>query len=230
MIAISNFVRRQTKDSEFSYWEHSDEEFLVLLNEHFCNKKAGYRDGVVLIPVPPERFYTSIVQLKEGDVLEGCYKARKAGEKPRKSVFASSRQKMPAKSVDVVLYRHDVLAENNEQSCDAEWEVISVNANPTEEAPIPTGALIANHLQLSGGTSTGMTDSEFVALLRKSVEFWGDKVMCCPKDHVTRDELMLQAESMLRTLASIEPASAGDKAKASEFNAKDWVTIVPWND
>ena len=205
-IAISNFVRRQTEDSEFSHWTCSDDALLLLIYQNFDNKKAGYRDGVVLVPVPSEGFYSSVVQLKAGDALEGQYKARKEGEKPRKSVFATTRQKMPAKRVDVVLYRHDVLVENNEHSCDADWEVISVNAGPTEhEMPIPTGALIANHLQLSGGTATNMTDSEFVALLRKSVEFWSDKAMCCPKDHVTREELMKRLKA-------------------------PGLTIVPWND
>jgi hypothetical protein len=89
---------------------------------------------------------------------------------------------MPAVRVDIVLYRHDVLAENKENETDAEWEIVSVNASPTlEETPISTGTLIANHLQLSGGTSTNMTDSEFVTLLRKSVEFWGDKANVAPE-------------------------------------------------
>ena len=49
------------------------------------------------------------------------------------------------------------------------------------EAPISPGALIANHLQLSGGPATNMTDSEFVALLRKSVLYWEGMAGAAPE-------------------------------------------------
>jgi hypothetical protein len=180
-IHITNFVRRQTKESGFSHWEISDEELLARIQDNFHNLHVGYREGVVLVPVPPEGFFSGIVQLKEGDQLVGEYKARKEGEEPRKSTYVVGGQKIPARSVYIVLYSHAVLAEKNEQESDADWEIVSVNASPTEEEPpIPTGALIANHLELSGGTATNMTDAEFVALLRKSVLFWKDKALACP--------------------------------------------------
>lgn len=181
-IHITNFVRRQTPESAYSHWTISDEELLQRIQDNFQNANPGYRDGVVLVPVDPTGFYSGVVKLKEGDLLVGEYKARREGEEPRKSSNALNGEKIPAKSVYVVLYRHDVLAEKNEQETDADFEVISVNASPElEEAPIPTGALIANHLGLSGGTDTNMTDSEFVALLRKSVEFWKDKALVAPE-------------------------------------------------
>lgn len=181
-IHISKFVRRQTAASGFSHWTISDEELLARLERNFNNWKPGYREGVILVPVEPDGFFSSIVNLKEGDVLVGEYKARKAGETPRKSTGALKGEKIPAKRVDIVLYNHDVLKETGENETDCTWEIVSVNASPTlEETPIPTGALIANHLQLSGGTATNMTDTEFVALLRKSVEFWGDKSNIAPE-------------------------------------------------
>jgi hypothetical protein len=182
-IAISDFVRRQTEKSQFSHWTLFDDELIALVESNFSKAKKGYRDGVCLVPVPPKGFYSSVVKLEPGDKLAGVYEARKEGETPRKSVFSVKRNKLPAVSVDIVLYSHETLAENNEQSCDADWEIISINASPTEdEMPIPTGALIANHLKLSGGTDTKMSDSDFVALLRKSVEFWSDKALCSPDE------------------------------------------------
>lgn len=190
-IAISNFVRRQSPSSEFSHWTCSDEELLRLVNDNFSKGEQGYRDGVWLVPVPPAGFFSGMVQLKEGDSLEGEYKARKEGETPRKSTYCTHRNKLPALGVQIVLYRHDVLAENNEQSCDAEWEIISVNANPCEgKMPIPVGALMANHFQLSGGTATHMTDAEFVKQLRESVLFYADKAHCAPAGRPTRDEIV----------------------------------------
>lgn len=183
-IHITSFVRRQTAESGYSHWIHSDEALIAVIEHNFHKAKQGYREGVLLVPVNPIGFFSSVTELKEGDLLVGEYVARKAGEEPRKSSYALKGEKMPALSAYIVLYSHAVLAaEGKENETDADYEIVSVNASPTEEeAPIPTGSLIANHLQLSGGTATKMTDAEFVALLRKSVEFWRDKALVCPSE------------------------------------------------
>ena len=85
-------------------------------------------------------------------------------------------------SVYVVLYSHAVLLEGKENETDADYEIVSVNASPTvEDMPIPTGALIANHLGLSGGTATNLSNDDFVVLLRKSIVFWKDKAQAAPE-------------------------------------------------
>jgi len=176
--AISNFVRRQTKESRFSYYDGTENELLDLIKSNANDWVAGYRDGVALIPVPPENFFSGIVLLAAGDRFEGRYEARQEGEEPRKATWAIDGKKAPAKVVELVMYSHDVLVENNEQSSDADWELISINASPTEEAaPIPVEALLANHFQVSGGTSTNMTAQEFETELRKSFLWWRDKGM-----------------------------------------------------
>ncbi len=181
-IHINSFVRRQTAESPFSYWTCSDEELLRRIRKGWENRKPGYRDGVVLVPIDPEGCFSGIVQLKAGDKLVGEFSARKEGEEPRKHTYAVDAQKMPAKSCYVVLYRHDVLAEGKENETEKEWEMVSFNASPTEgEPPINPGTLMANHFQLSGGTATRMTDSEFVAALKESVLYWKDKAMVAPK-------------------------------------------------
>lgn len=176
-IAFNNFARRQTETSPFSHWAVFDDVVVSRVQENFGKAKPGYRDGVILVPVDPEGFFSSVIQLKAGDKLEGEFKARREGEDPRKTLHAKG-QKLPAKAVDVVLYRKDVLAENKDNSTDADWEIISVNASPeTGDVPIQPETLIANHFQLSGGTATNMTDSEFVAALKTSVLYWKDKAM-----------------------------------------------------
>lgn len=182
-IHITSFVRRQTPESGFSHWTHSDEALIKLVQDNLPNAKQGYREGVLLVPVNPVGFFSGVTELKEGDILVGEYVARRLGETPRKSSYALNGNKLPAQSAYVVLYSHAVLLEGKENETDADYEIVSVNASPTEqEAPIPTGALIANHLGLSGGTATKMTDSEFVALLRKSVEFWSNKALAAPQE------------------------------------------------
>lgn len=180
-IHITSFVRRQTPESAFSHWTLSDEELLERVHRNFASRKPGYREGVVLVPVEPDGFYSGIVQLQPGMLLVGEYSARREGEEPRKGTYAVDGQKIAAKSVYIVLYAHDVLAENNENETDADWEIVSVNASPTEdEPPISPGTLMANHFQLSGGTATRMSDSEFVAALKQSVEYWKDKALAAP--------------------------------------------------
>lgn len=186
-IHISNFVRRQTPESGFSHWTHSDEELINLVLENLQNAKQGYREGVLLVPVDPKGFYSGVIELLEGDKLVGEFVARQNGEEPRKTIYVVSNrhgetiEKSPAVNAYIVLYSHDVLAENKENDTDADYEIISVNSSITdEEAPIPVDALIANHFELSGGTSTKMTDSEFVEMLRKSVIYWKNKALVCP--------------------------------------------------
>ena len=182
-IHINPFVRRQTADSQYSHWILSDEDLIDRIRLAFHSYKHGYRDGVILIPVAPQGFYTSIVTLTDGDRLVGQFKRRRPEEDPRQSVVKDrgttplEELKQPAITVDVVLYRDDVLAEDG-SATGHEWNVISVNAYPTEEeAPIEPGTLIANHFHLSGGTKTGMTPEQFEAQLRASVMYWKDKAM-----------------------------------------------------
>ena len=140
--------------------------------------KPGYREGVLCIPVPHSMFRTGIIQLEPGMELAGGYEARREGEDPRKFVVAKGT-KMPAKYVEIILYNREVLEEDPEYQAIADWEIISINASPTDQpVPIPPDALIANHFGLSGGTDTGMTPEAFESALRQSVDFWQDKAMC----------------------------------------------------
>lgn len=179
LIALSTFVSRQTKDSPFSYFSGGSEELLALID--ITKAKPGYRDGVVTVSVAAAGFFSGVVRLSEGDALVGAFKSRREGEAPRKQIGAPGRNKLPAQSVQIILYRHDVLAEGNERSCEAEWEVISINASAMDgEEPFHPDTLLANHFGGAevGGTATRMTDAEFVSALRTGYAYWRDRVMC----------------------------------------------------
>ena len=185
LVAVNTFVTRQTKDSPFSYFSGDWSCLIKLVEGNFDKGVQGYRDGVLLVPIPVcsalGRFYSDIVTLKEGAKLEGTFKARQPGEDPRISVYAVEGEKISARTVQVVLYRADVLAEDDARSTPAQWEIIAINASPTEEeVPISVDALIANHFQFSGGTATNLSDHDFVAMLRKSALFWKDKALLKP--------------------------------------------------
>ena len=176
-IHLNSFVKRQTPESQFSHYNGTWEDLEELTHEALLdpdNISEGYRSGVILVKVSPTDFYSSTITLNPGDQLCGEYISRKLGEEPRKHIYVKGK-KQPAKFVQIVLYSHEVLKENNEHESNAQWEIISINASLAEHEPIPTGALIANHFELSGGTSTKMTDEEFVKQLKESVLYWKDK-------------------------------------------------------
>lgn len=180
-IAINPFVRRQTSSSRFSHFDGSEEELLRRVREHFHEAAPGYRDGVVLVPVKPDGFWSSTVRLEPGDKLVGSFEPRVSGEEPRKETYVAGRSKQAAVAVDVVLYRGDVLRLNNEESSDADWEVIALVARvSTEPEPMNPSTMMANHFQISGGTPTLLSDGEFVAQLRASFLYWRDKALACP--------------------------------------------------
>jgi len=175
---------RQTKNSRFTCWNCWGQELIERVRDNWENRVEGYRDGVVLVPVNPEGFFSGIVRLKEGDKLGGTFEPRREGEEPRKhvelvgghgSVFS---RKLPAARVDVVLYRADVLAEEEDNEIIGDWDIISVNGSPTEEAaPLRPNTLLANHFVISGGTATGWDAERFEEEMRKSFLYWKDKAL-----------------------------------------------------
>ena len=105
---------------------------------------------------------------------------RKDGELPRKSFCLDSREaienrKLPAQSVEIILYSKEALAEGGEEA-EFGWNIISINASPSKEkTPQNPTTLMANHFHDDGGTNTGMDDTTFVDTLREAYFFWKDK-------------------------------------------------------
>lgn len=185
-IAINPFVRRQTPSSRFSHFTGSEGDLLNCIEANLHRATPGYREGVILVPVPPRDFQAGgAFELKSGVPLRARFESRREGEDPRLTVGLDvggnyEAFKRPAIAVDIVLYASTVLAEDGDNTLPAEpgnWEVISINARDREEAePMHPDTLMANHFQEDGGTATGMTDSEFVAALRVSRAYWRNRV------------------------------------------------------
>ena len=179
---LNKFAKRQTPKSRYSHFDGSDRDLIDLVSAFMTNALAGYRNGVFLVNVPPDGFYSSVVELEAGDILFGRYEARREGETPRKWVSSTKREKLPAKSVEIVVYTSELLAEAGDNALPAEpgnYEIISINASPDETpSPLPTTTLMCNHFGTDGGTDTQMTDREFVDALRTSFEYWQNKVLC----------------------------------------------------
>jgi len=178
-IIVNDFVLRQTEKSSLSHMAHTWSELIWRIKTNWDKRESGGREGIVLVPVDPQGFFSPVVELAESDVLLWKFSARSKGEHSRKPVKIVNRRQSPAKSVKIVLYRSDVLTEtetaqgkpDNKNS----WEIISVNASPYDDEPIRPETLMHNHFGSPGGTKTGMTSEEFEAALQKSFEFWKDK-------------------------------------------------------
>jgi len=176
-VACGEFVKRQTPESGYSHfdgtWEDL-EELVAKTMENPYRVTAGYKDGVVIVGLISYGFFSAIVKLDKNTKLTSNYAARMSGEAPFIRVSARAN-KSPAKYAQVVLYRHDVLAENNERETSAEWEIVCIKARVTEEEdPMDPYTMARNFLHLKGGTKGDFTAEQFA----KSIVYWNNHVMC----------------------------------------------------
>ena len=175
-VAVNDFVRRQTKGSGKSYANNlSFEEIAKHAQDQLTNGnyKMGYRDGVALIQVIKElihHFICPFVRVIEKTKLNATMVRRRSEEEPYIQIRALNGTPLKTSLVDLILYRHDVLAETNEQTTDADWELISFHAIPEriEDMPIGPVTMMRNQLQLSGGTKAYYESEQWA----ESVKFW----------------------------------------------------------
>jgi hypothetical protein len=174
-IGINAFVLRQTHGSKFSHFEGSAQQVANMAADFFHEAKQGYRDGVMLVDVPAAGYFSGVVELTTETELRATFSARREGEKLYKSVEALGAPKLAAKHVELVLYRRDVLLEDDDASTECEWELISINARPTEEPePLTPRAMARNFLEEKGGTKADYSAREFA----ESILYWSTRAMC----------------------------------------------------
>lgn len=168
IVGTSNFVKGfSVREGGNSYFTGTWEELEQLVMEHFDNHEwgTGSKNGdVLLVNVPPEGFRTSIVEVTDENrhLIEEVEKVRREGEKPYKTkVIRNGMTKQPAKFAKVVIYRADVLALDNDRSTDAEWEIVSVNAQNDERTPMHPTTMMRNAQNEEGGTLRTYTDEEW---------------------------------------------------------------------
>jgi len=180
-VACGEFVKRQTPESGYSHFEGTWEQLEELVTKQMeadpTRIRPGYKDGVVLVDLVSYGFRSAIVQLNEDSKLTANYAPRREGEAPFLRVSAKA-EKQQAKHASVVLYRHDVLAENNERETDAEWEIVCIKARVTEEEePMDPYTMARNFLHLVGGTKGDFSAEDFA----KSIVYWNNHCMTTGK-------------------------------------------------
>lgn len=187
-VKCGDFVKRQTKESGFSHFEGSWEELACLAKQYLRTGLCtpGYKDGVVLISMPEKdgwgkpvlsRFRSAIVDLTADSEITASYAPRRLGEAPYIRLSAKGKKQV-AKHASLVLYRHDVLAENNENETDAEWEIVCIKARVSEqEEPMDPYTMARNFLHLKGGTKGEFTAQQFA----ESIVYWNNHCMTTGK-------------------------------------------------
>jgi hypothetical protein len=172
-IGINSFVLRQTESSPFSYFKGNWAQLAGIVPNYMHEAKPGYRDGVILVPVPALGFFSGVVEMEPNRPTKVLFEGRTQEEAPFIQVLVRG-PKTPAKHVEIVLYRHDVLAEDGSHAGDFDWEIVSINARATEEPePLTPMAMARNMAGLPGGTKAAYTAEEFV----KSVLYWSTRGM-----------------------------------------------------
>ena len=178
VIGVSEFVKRQTKDSQFTYYRCSWSDLANRTVEAFeeGNYTEGYRDGVVLVHMPdwevPLFSTYDAYPMFEGMKLDAQW-ARIPGRKhePAKLQVKILEPRITCKYVDIVIYRKDVLEEDKDDVTGADYDIVSINGRLTKDPPpIDPMTLVRNYLHLKGGTAMpGTTPEEMLIMLCDSI-------------------------------------------------------------
>jgi hypothetical protein len=183
---MNKFVRRQTKESRFSYTTLSEKDLLQLieLRGRICPSSSEMiRRVIVPVEIDGEPiFYTSMTKLVPGQKLIGGFESRHKDEAPRKWIGTPEGEKLPATHCMIICYHSQLLAHTNDNDFEDAYEVISINAGLAEKEPIHHYTLMCNHFGIDGGTPTGLSDTMFVRALKESFLFHFDKAMYVPQE------------------------------------------------
>lgn len=182
---LIDFVLRQTAQSPYDHFEGGWDELLALAETHWTKGAISpSNQGVWIVPIPDElapRFFSSHILVDETTPLHAFFAPRAPGEAAYVQVVSPKGQKQPAQRVELIFYRHEILAADNDapNPQTAEYYLVSINAYPTH-APEPMSpmTMARNFLHLTGGTqpSNPYTAEEFA----QSILYWSNRVRVKP--------------------------------------------------
>lgn len=175
-VGVNTFVQRQIEGSGKTYSKLLTFEDIALDAQEQMDKNQfdeGYRDGVRIVRASSKNikhFHCPFVKIDRNTALISRVVRRQDNEESYIQTRAKSGEPLAAGKVEYIIYRKDVLAENNENSTDSEWELISIHAIPNGVDKMPMGpvTMMRNQLNLEGGTRAHYTSEEWA----ESVEFW----------------------------------------------------------
>lgn len=175
-VGVNEFVRRQVKSSGKTYSPTLIFEDVAAHAEEQMSAgyfREGYREGVRIVSADKEmskHFVCPFVRINESSKLKAEVVRRRPEEEPYIQVRAVEGDPLPTGKVELILYRRDVLVENNEQTSEKDWELISIHALPEDVDQLPMGSvtMMRNQLELPGGTKASYTSDDWA----EAVRFW----------------------------------------------------------
>ena len=183
-VGVNDFLNRQKNNSGKTFTKNLSFRKIALYAENELNNgnyEDGYRDGVVLISVKKQlikHFICPFIKINESTQLEAQYIKRRNDEEPYIKILALNGTPLKTKSVELILYRRDVLKETNEETTDSDWELISFHAIPQGVKKMPMGpiTMMRNQLQLKGGTKAKYSSEDWA----NSTYFWQNYAILKP--------------------------------------------------
>jgi hypothetical protein len=167
---ITEFVKRQTADSRYGHFDGTWDE----LQRHIDRNDASilkYVDdrGVLHQSTPPNNFYSSVKPISGN--LTATIEARREDE-DEVIVVTCSKDKVPAKRVDLIFYPRSLLLEDG-IVIEADWGLVSINCSPDRrEVPMHPTTMARNQLRKSGGSPCNYTSEQWA----EAVWFWSTHV------------------------------------------------------
>lgn len=145
----------------------------------------GSKNGDVrIINLPTKNFFTDVIEINDDNKLniEVSYNPRRVGELPIPTMFIRGGDLEPAEKAQVVIYRYDVLAQDNDRSSEAEWEIVAILTEPKlpegiNKVPMNPYTMARNNLHEKGGTYREYTNKEWA----ESIMFWGRHAHIIPE-------------------------------------------------
>ena len=175
-VEVNDFVKRQIEGSGKTYSKsmtfdeiakHAEEQMVRV------GFSLGYREGVRVVNAADSiinNFICPFVLIKQDTILTSKLVRRQKHEEPYIQIRALNGELLKTSRVELILYSHDVLKEKNENTTDAQWELISINSIPKGVKKMPMGpvTMMRNQLNLDGGTKAYYSSNEWA----NSVKFF----------------------------------------------------------
>lgn len=166
-VGVSGFLRSvAAKAGENNRFEGSVDELAELTRANLYNAEpgTGSKDGdVLLVRLPADGFYTNVVEVTDENrhLLTDLTEARVEGEAPVTKQILSGVPLAPARVVKIVVYRADVLAQDDDRTTQDEWEIVAILAQPEETVPMHPTTMERNASSSAGGTKRSYTDEQW---------------------------------------------------------------------
>ena len=167
---IDGFEGKHFGKTPFSTFDGSPEELLTLIKANLDKaKRSGEKEGAWVVPLPPERFKSGVIELKPGDKLTGFYEYQFGREAlgARKTVSVAGREKPADKFADAII------SDPNFKSI----TVLTIIASQQADEPMNPQAMMWNRYHWGSDSSSSQ---EFDEKLSRAFNYWKNKAMWDP--------------------------------------------------